>query len=329
MSDLSLTVLDVGHGSCAVLGDGSNYVMFDAGPGTGVLEYLREQGISHLDKLFISHADADHIRGVIAILGSGVVTIDNIWLNSDAEKASQLWSSLAYSLDDAQRRGTLTCHVALTEGMEFAGPRDDVVITVVAPRTRLAMTGPGAKDQDGRSITSNSISAVMTITVAGRRAALLTGDLDETGLTHLLDAGPDLAADVLVFPHHGGTAGRGTSGLGEFTSSLVAKVSPRIVLFSLGRASRYGTPQPDVITALRTALPKARIACTQLSKRCADEVPDAPVEHLLPIFASGRDDRSCCAGTIKIDLAEPLEMSPGEAHQGFIDEFAPMALCRV
>jgi hypothetical protein len=36
----SLTVLDVGHGGCAILVEAGRTVVFDAGPKSGLLEFL-------------------------------------------------------------------------------------------------------------------------------------------------------------------------------------------------------------------------------------------------------------------------------------------------
>jgi competence protein ComEC len=61
--DPILTILDVGHGNCAVLEDGQRTVVFDCGPKTGLLEYLTSRTITVLDLVLISHADEDHIAG--------------------------------------------------------------------------------------------------------------------------------------------------------------------------------------------------------------------------------------------------------------------------
>src|SRR5271170_7946139 len=62
----SLTVLDVGHGSCAILAEVTRIIVFDAGPKTGLLEFLLQHQIDTIDLVMISHADRDHIEGLIA-----------------------------------------------------------------------------------------------------------------------------------------------------------------------------------------------------------------------------------------------------------------------
>lgn len=61
----TVTILDVGHGNAAVVNTGTGIIVIDAGPRTGLLEFLTETGAPKIDALLISHADADHIAGLI------------------------------------------------------------------------------------------------------------------------------------------------------------------------------------------------------------------------------------------------------------------------
>ena len=65
-----LAILDVGHGNCAVLTDSKGIVVIDTGPGSALLEYLSEKNIKTIDVVLISHADQDHIGGLIQLLFS-------------------------------------------------------------------------------------------------------------------------------------------------------------------------------------------------------------------------------------------------------------------
>ena len=74
----SLTVLDVGHGSCAILAEAARIVVFDAGPKSGLLEFLLQHQINTIDVVMISHADRDHIEGLIAILGTNAIAVGGV-----------------------------------------------------------------------------------------------------------------------------------------------------------------------------------------------------------------------------------------------------------
>jgi len=329
MTSPTVTVLDVGHGSCTVITDGEHATLIDTGPGAPVLEYLLQEHIEVIDVVVLSHADEDHIRGLIALLGADQFTIHRIMLNSDAAKASESWRNLAYEIDELHRSGSITLEVQLREGDIIDTRIPEVDLHVLAPRDRLIISGPGSKDRDGRRITSNSISAVILICYRGVRLALVTGDLDDVGLSHAIEASADLSAQVLVFPHHGGLAGGSAAAAAGFAQQLVAKVDPESIAISLGRG-KYANPRPEIIAGMRAGAPNARIACTQLSKFCAVNLPLDRPSHLLPLFARGSTNNACCAGTMRIVLPQGNEVLPSDdAHGAFIGAVAPStALCR-
>lgn len=325
-----LVVLDVAHGGCTLI-VGERTVIVDLGPGSALLHYLTDQGIDYVEAIVVSHADADHLRGLVAVLGSTTVALGTVFLNTDSEKGSQLWADLNYALDDYRRRDVLQVDYGLFEGKQLPCPSEQVVLEVVAPRGRLVGLGVGSSDKDARRIDSNTMSAVIRVDVDGRPCALLCGDLDSVGLDHLLDAGVSIQAPVLVFPHHGGHTHRPATieDNREFTLQLVNAVRPEVVLFSIGRGL-HGTPRPEIVVTTREALPHVRVACTQLSEHCSAELPTSEPTHLVGRFAAGRARRRCCAGTIVLPLGRTgsgaVVPAYGE-HRAFIDVWAPMALC--
>lgn len=68
--EVEVTVLDVGQGHAAIVRTQGHALVFDAGPNPsasavlGTLDYL---GVGHLDRILISHAHADHARGLKAL----------------------------------------------------------------------------------------------------------------------------------------------------------------------------------------------------------------------------------------------------------------------
>jgi hypothetical protein len=101
-----------------------------------------------------------------------------------------------------------------------------------------------------------------------------------------------------------------------------------VVLFSMHR-SHYRLPLPAVIDTIRRLCPDTRIACTQLSSRCAKDLPESEATHLLDLPSQGSGEGACCAGTIVIDLsgAEPVLSPRAEDHREFITSFVPLAMC--
>jgi beta-lactamase superfamily II metal-dependent hydrolase len=329
VSVASMTILDVGHGNCCVISsmDSENVVVIDTGPGVGVLEYLLREGIGRVNSVVLSHADADHISGLISLLNSGVFQIDEVIANSDALKRSEKWSDLAWTLDRLKRAGALRSVDGLQEGDVVATQIVGVRIHALAPRVGLVLTGPGARDPKGRLISSNSASAVLLVEFGDRRVALLTGDLDQLGFEYLIESGQDLRADILVFPHHGGLSGTSIAATAALAEELTRAVMPRDIVFSMDRR-KFGNPRGEVVAAVMRGAPDARIACTELAEACAAELSDEEPVHLLPLFASGFARRSCCAGTMRFLFIEDAVLEPGrEAHRRFVERHAGTALC--
>jgi len=328
-----LAILDVGHGNSAVLVDDHGVVVIDAGPGSALLDFLTQEGISRIDVLLISHADKDHIEGVIGLLASEEVSIGRIRLNSDALKSSELWSDLLFDLDRRERLGKVDVDATLNASHSGMFDQGSVHIEILAPSFYIAARGPGSHDRQGRVLTSNSISAVIRLVKNGRALVLLPGDIDEAGLANLISACQDTetpmdaTAPIVVFPHHGGRPG--DADMASFAKKFCELVRPAVVIFSIGRG-RYQTPQPDVVSAVREAVPNVRIACTQLSTHCAANAPSIEPQHLMPQFARGREERRCCAGTLIFDLTDSDNtlLPSNTEHQDFISLFAPTALCR-
>jgi beta-lactamase superfamily II metal-dependent hydrolase len=321
-----LTVLDVGHGSAAVVHEGNKAIVIDAGPGTAVLEFLLANGITTLSAILISHADTDHLRGVVALLGSAELTIESIHLNSDAVKRSSIWKALAFELDQSHRSNVLKFHVQLVEGQRHQ-LGTNVGIDVLAPRQALAMLGPGSRDNKERRISTNTISAVIRVQIEDGPTTMLTGDLDEIGLEHLLETGQELACDILVFPHHGGNvrASSNPTRNTSFARLLLGATTPKTVIFSIGRQSANPNPRPEIIAAVKEIATR-RVMCTQMSSNCVAGQTSFETSHLSTAFSTGRSSGLCCAGSIRFgaNFQEPTN----QAHDDFLDSAAPRALCR-
>jgi len=188
---LELTVLDVGHGSANVLRFPDGHVaLFDCGSygrddiGRWVVApALWARGVRKIDLILVSHADADHINGIPALLRRfpvGRVIHSPVVANSEAGK--QLIEMLdRYRVPHQSAR---------------AGDRiriGDHTIEILAPTDWTL---------DNLAGNQNDNSLVARLEHEGKRI-LLTGDIQDAGATVLLRTGQDIRAEVLVVPHHG------------------------------------------------------------------------------------------------------------------------------
>jgi competence protein ComEC len=231
-----------------------------------------------------SHADQDHIRGLVALIASQKYEVDVIRINSDALKESKLWDDLLFTLNKAFFAGAVQFNTSLNVADSGGFNRGEVHIEILAPDLYIAGRGPGSTDRDGRPLTSNSISVVIRLVKGQTPIAVLTGDLDEVGLDNLINNKLNCTAPVLVFPHHDGKPG--SADMATFTKKLVDLIQPQTVIFSLRRGGN-NNPQPEIVRTVRESLPDVRIACTQLSKRCAAVVPANQPTHLAAKYAQG------------------------------------------
>lgn len=319
-----LYILDVGHGNSAVVDGGEGgVVVVDTALGSALCEFLREQKIERIRTVYLSHADEDHIGGLVGLLASKVVQVEKVVVNGDAKKATAVWDDLAYELDRAHRTGHVEFDIGLIAGR--GDDLDDVEIRVMGPSQYLAAKGVGGTDRAGRTINSNSMSAVVRVSVAGRHVAVLPGDIDGVGLDDMIERADDTAAAVLVYPHHGGRPGRADAR--PFARALLGTVSPSVVVFSFARG-RYALPTEETVALVREFCPEARIVCTQLSGHCSMTEPVQPLEHLSEVFARGREAGHCCGGTIVVPLDDLHDLEPKrEGHVEFVRANVATPMC--
>lgn len=327
MKPISISILDVGHGNAAVLQDTNGIIVIDAGSGSSLLEFLEKEKIAKINVLLVSHADEDHIKGVIALLGSKRITIDKIVLNADASKQTQFWDDLIAELDLLQQGSKIDFRVGLTTNDSKSFDQGAISLEILFPSPAITAKGVGSFDLKGRKITSNTLSAVIRLSKNNVPFLLLPGDIDDVSLANISETGKNIQAPILLFPHHGGNPGHGN--IQTFTATLCTHVLPKKVLFSIGRG-RHNTPKPEVITAIRAYDSNVRIACTQLSEHCAINLPTTTPNHLNDTHSRGYSENKCCAGTINIDLntAAPIIFPTHVDHLKYIKINAPTALCK-
>ncbi|MBM7492687.1 competence protein ComEC [Micromonospora luteifusca] len=329
-SDLDVTVLDVGHGNAAVVRDGSNCAVIDAAPGDMVLTELERTHCSHIEHLIISHSDSDHAGGGPSLILDDSRTVGTVWFNPDSEKQTKIWERLLRAVHTRVRRGGLRGHQMLhTEiGQELTCGR--ARLEVRHPSILMAGMGPTSRKTSLGVLETNTLSIVIRVHLAEMPAVLLAADIDAIGFKHMLDCGQELAAPVLVFPHHGGLPGH-SSGVHEFAKELVQRVQPKMVVFSIRSGHRPANPNLEILRGVREGAPNAHIACTQLSTHCHQNEIPVPSQHLAAKSASGRKKGRCCAGTITVThTSAGLAYDPPiEGHRAFVVAHIERPACMI
>ncbi len=316
-----LLILDVGHGNAALLVSNESSAIFDAAPGTTLSDAIEQRGLSVIHHLFLSHADNDHVGGVIALLSMQQIEVRNLYLNPDSSKYGPRWTSLCVAIQDAMRRGTLKLG-QMYEGESITVGQTTVV--GIAPSPSAFLSGPRGQDNEGVELTSNSASAVLALDHLDHRVVLFAGDMDQSTFDRI-PTPQVLNANILVFPHHGGLSGPNTA---QFAEDLARMVEPHLTLFSIGRG-HYQNPRPEVVEAVRRGCATTHILCTQLSLHCSSILPN--VSDNSPIFPSkGIAKGECCGGSVLVRLhGANSRYEPLERHQRFVQSYVSNALCQL
>ncbi|RQP25748.1 ComEC/Rec2 family competence protein [Piscinibacter terrae] len=308
----TLTILDVGHGNCSIVRDGEQVAVVDAGRGPFATKYLEQVGIKAIDLIIISHADEDHLAGIIGLLSSEQFDVKEVALNSDAEKDTKIWRDVRKTLESLHNRGKVKITIGIFRGGS-SWSTENIQIRVLAPSLSIALSGPGGTDTDGKRISSNSGSIVLRATHSSGNSALLAADMEELTLEEMLRSGCDLAANVLVFPHHGGLPGKANPE--KFSAKILRAVKPTSVIFSNGR-DKHDNPKPEVLEEV-AKFGASHIACTQISKNCHSKSLKQTAGNLG--LSAGADDGKSCAGTIEIDLCTGrVHKKQEEIHVAFV-----------
>ena len=304
--------------------DPPHVAVIDGGRGNSLLRFLAQQGITQIDTVLVSHADADHFGGISLLLSDPKFQVRRVLLNPDA-RGTALWQDFESVMADAKDRG-VAFELELTDAKSVDLGSGVVRVEVLAPSQELAMRTAHGRTPDGRKLTPNTMSAVVRVWSEDVPRILIAGDIGQVGLDSLISNNPDIRADVLVFPHHGGRPEGATPE--KFADTLTTAVAAKLVVFSIGRVN-YRNPRPEIVSAVLNASSEIHIACTQLSEHCADGLPES-AKSLHSAFSKGTAANACCAGSIEVHL-EPEEtgyLPTRDAHLRFIDANAPTALCR-
>ena len=261
----SLVVLDVGHGSAAVLHDEGGVVVIDTGKGAHVDRHLGEIGQREVEAMFLSHADLDHIGGAVTLLLNPKIKVRAIFLNPDPSKDTDVFMQLRVALCDSEKRSGTRIEPSLTTSTVVA--RRGAKIEVLHPPATAALAGVGGRHSSGKRNTSNSLSAAIRVSTSLSASILLGGDVERDCVDEWKRTGMAPSANVLVFPHHGGLPG--TSDKSEaalFAFELAQMIKPEVVIFSNHR-TKFENPRDEVLAAISKAAKGIRFACTQLPNR--------------------------------------------------------------
>ena len=280
---LEMYFLDVGQGDAAfVVTPNNSKILVDGGLRRRALAFLiwkyrldRPQNLLQIDHLFLSHADKDHVEGLIPLLDHPQITVRNIHHNGiGLFNAGQFQESIGDRSADGTRLVTLHNTTADLNGLALADSRGAVFrdwirsvrasgahyrrrdrstghLDVGDNAVDVEILGPNIDAANGGSCrwlrnkahTINGHSLVFRLTHGSVRT-FFSGDLNEVGSEELLalpNAALGFNSHVFKSPHHGSH---------EFSETLFQAVNPMITVVSSGEIPDHGHPRASFLAAV-------------------------------------------------------------------------------
>jgi competence protein ComEC len=238
---MRVTAVDVGQatanlielpGGGTVLVDGGGYsdnAVFDVGAAI-LAPLLWRKKIKTIDLVVLSHANSDHLNGLLYVLEN--FTVKEVWWNQEPArtKGCRQWMGL---LD--------MCGVRMDkfDQLPRAVVRQGVQLEIIAPPADFLQHKATAP---WRNVNNNSL--VLRVCF-GDVSFLFTGDIMHAAETDLLSrtGGRGLPSTVLLVPHHGS---RSSSSV-----AFIKAVQPAEAVISAGWQNRFNFPHPTVLERLR------------------------------------------------------------------------------
>jgi len=232
----TVAVLDVGQGDClvihppfstkATLVDTGGKLLFSSTKEQSkvqpqikhtLLPFLKSRGITTIETLFMTHADADHVGDVPELVKE--LAIEKVVYPKGFEQKN-LGRSILHSFSDRTKK------IAVVSPYKIATTAGD-----------FRVLGPIEAGQG-----DNYHSLVLSVEVGGYRW-LLTGDLDTEGEREIMKNWSIQNYDILKVGHHGSRS--------STSEQWLSSVFPKYAVISCGKNNRYGHPHREVLKRIQ------------------------------------------------------------------------------
>ena len=234
-TNLKIHFIDVGQGDATLIitptnkkilidsGGSKDLDTFDVGEST-LVPYLLNRGIDTLDYIIISHFDADHCNGFIAVLNK--INVKKVIISKQSEISNEYKKFISI----VKEKNIPVQIVKKGDKIQFD---KFTYINILYPTENLKFD----------NLNNNSIVFRL---IYGKFSILFTGDIEEKAEEHILDLYKNtnlLKSTILKAAHHGSK----TSSTQEF----IEAVNPKFVLIGVGENNTFGHPSEEVINRFK------------------------------------------------------------------------------
>lgn len=226
--DFVLRMLDVGQGDSIHISSKGVEMLVDGGSTSEkevgkyrLIPYLKSQGVSQIDCMVISHADTDHISGLLEILEDGQIRVNMLMLPNVTEKSAN------YQKIEALAKKSDVPIQYIYAGTEF-----------VCGEITVKCLHPGKKYV---AESENDSSAVLLLSY-GTTDVLLTGDVEDRGENAMLKENVLHDIDILKVAHHGSRY--------STDEEFLDVIMPEMALISCSEGNSYGHPHEETLQRL-------------------------------------------------------------------------------
>ena len=230
---LAVHFINVGQGDCILVqtpqkknilidGGGTPYGDFDIGKNI-VIPYLRREGISQIDIMFLTHPDMDHLEGLLPVLKEMKV---NLVVDSGVQYQDKTYLDFLSLIQE-------------DENISYYQTRAGDVIQIT-PEIEFFILNPYKTSNCVIENDFNNNSIVLKLQYKNTDF-LFTGDIEEAAEINLLSRNSLLKSDILKVAHHGSSSSTG--------DLFLEKVKPEVAIISVG-SNNFGHPHSNVIKKL-------------------------------------------------------------------------------
>ncbi|SFP45084.1 Metal-dependent hydrolase, beta-lactamase superfamily II [Butyrivibrio proteoclasticus] len=223
---LTIANLNVGKADCAVLQVDDIVGMIDTGTYDAystIDSFLKDNSITEIDFLILTHYDQDHIGSAVKIISS--YDVKNIYL-ADYVSQKEYYTGL---MDCIKARENI---YFVNENIAFNYNDISIDIYPASSPDELLSNSNNA---------DNNMSLVCMITF-GAKNFLFTGDIEKDRIEQVINDGYSLSADWIKMPHHGGYT--------KNTSDLLAIVDPDFAIISTSNERPAEEKLLDLLSSL-------------------------------------------------------------------------------